>query len=137
MSFSGYSLRTSKVDINCINFILNHFGSLDNSLGVIPTKLCDNRFVLWTGAKMIFLVIFSTGHHLGVKHGGVGQISAVSPAEKSEGQFGLLNHWSADIERILEPRNLIVDLLLIHTCYKRNYSFSTYEEQSWIYFSYI
>ena len=79
MSFSGYSLRTSKVYINCINFILNHLGSLHHSLGVVPTKLCDNRFVLWTSAKMIFLVIFSTGHHLGVKHGSVCQSSAVSP----------------------------------------------------------
>ena len=126
MTFSSNSLWTTKVYINRINFILHHFSCFHNSGRIISTKLSNYWFILRTSAEMIPFEIFSSGHHLRVKHRSICKISSISPTQQSEGKFWLLNHWCTNIKRVFKPRNLIVVLLLIHI--KEILPF--YEEQS-------
>ena len=95
MSLSCNSLRTAQIDINCINFILNHFCCLHHYLRVISTKLCDQGTVFRASCEMLLLVIFSSNHHFGVEHRGISQRGPVTTREQSEWQFGLLDHGRA------------------------------------------
>ena len=94
MSFPGNTLRTSQIDINGINLILNHFSCLDNRLGIISTELSNQRSIFRAGSKMLLFVIFGGSHYFRMKHGRVCQIGAIATAEQAEGQFRLIHHWS-------------------------------------------
>lgn len=72
MAFSGDSLGTAQVDIDCVYFSLKHFGCLDHDFGVIATDLGNERAILGAGSKMISFIIFGSYHHSRVEHGGVG-----------------------------------------------------------------
>jgi hypothetical protein len=61
---------------------------------------------------MLLLVIFSSGHHFRMQHGGIAEIGAVSSCEESEWKLGLVDHGCADEERVFEEGKLVVVLHL-------------------------
>jgi len=108
MPLSGDALRTAEIDIDGVNFILDHFGSSDHGLGIIAAELCDKRTIFGTGGEMLLLVVFGGGHHFGVEHGSVGQGGPVATCEQAEGELGLFHHGGADEERVSEPGQVLL-----------------------------
>jgi len=60
------TLGATKIDIDGVDFILNHFRSLDHGLGIVATKLRNKGTIFFAGGKMLILISFVRGHHFGM-----------------------------------------------------------------------
>lgn len=98
MTSLGNRLRTSKVNINRIHFIFNHFGSLDHSLRVVSAELSHEWSILGAGSKMLCFIFLLSGHHFRMQHRCITEIGSVLAGQYSKWQFGLIYHGRADHE---------------------------------------
>ena len=59
--------------------------------------LYNKGSVIRNGHQMLSSVVGVSLENGGVEHGGIAELSAVSSAEKTPGQFRVVHHWSHHI----------------------------------------
>ena len=100
MSSFGDTLGTSKIYVNGINLVFEHFSSPDHCVWIITTELSDKRSIFRAGGKMLLFISFGRSHDFGMQHGSITEIGAILSAEEPERKLRLIDHGCTDEERL-------------------------------------